>query len=425
MGWHEITGIVIFLVIYALISSERINKTIAALIGASVFIAMHMIGQEEAFRVIDWHVITLLVSMMIIVGITKKTGVFQYVAIRIAKFSKGSPALILILLSLATALFSAFLDNVTTILILTPVSILIAVELGISPVPFIISQVLASNIGGTATLIGDPPNIMIGSAANLTFNDFLMNLTPAVITILILMSFFIYLIFGRKMHVTNERRARIMEFDESRTIENRPLLIKSLIVLSLVIAGFLLHDTLKLEASSIALMGASLLMLLAGKEEVDEFFHEVEWGTIFFFIGLFILVGGLVELGVIETLSKYTLRLTGNRIPETAVLILWISGVFSAFIDNIPYVATMIPLIKHIGDVLGTGVIKPLWWALALGACLGGNGTMVGASANVLAVGLARKSGYKISFWEFTKYGIAVTVIALLVSTIYVMFVYL
>ena len=227
------------------------------------------------------------------------------------------------------------------------------------------------------------------------------------------------------MHVTNERRARIMDFDESRTIENKPLLVKSLIVLSLVIAGFLLHDTLKLEASSIALMGASLLMLLAGKEEVDEFFHEVEWGTIFFFIGLFILVGGLVELGVIETLSKYLLKLTGNRIPETAVLILWISGVFSAFIDNIPYVATMIPLIKHIGDVLGTGAIKPLWWALALGACLGGNGTMVGASANVLAVGLARKSGYKISFWEFTKYGITVTIIALLVSTIYVMFVYL
>ena len=241
MGWHEITGIVIFIIIYGLISSEKVNKTIAALLGASVFIAMHMIGQEEAFTVIDWHVITLLVSMMIIVGITKKTGVFQFVAIRIAKLSRGNPALIMILLALATALFSAFLDNVTTILILTPVSILIAVELGISPVPFIISQVLASNIGGTATLIGDPPNIMIGSAANLTFNDFLMNLTPAVITILILMTFVIYLIFGRKMHVTNERRARIMDFDESRTIENRPLLIKSLIVLGLVIAGFLLH----------------------------------------------------------------------------------------------------------------------------------------------------------------------------------------
>ncbi len=419
MDFLNIFAIVIFVIVYVFISNEKVNKTIIVLLGASIYVIFGIISQENAYAAIDWNVIFLLIGMMITVGITKQTGVFQYIAIKTAKLARGNPQKILILLSLITAILSAFLDNVTTILILTPVTILITVELGVSPIPFIIAQAIASNIGGTATLVGDPPNIMIGSAANLSFNDFLVNLLPIVVAILFVFLLFMYFFTGKNMHVTNERKARIMDLDEDKAIENKNLLIKSLIVLSIVIIGFLTHEAMNLEASTIALFGASLLMLLTGSHEIDKFFQEVEWGTIFFFFGLFIMVGGLVELGIIKSLSILMLKITANNVEKTTYLILWLSGVLSAFVDNIPYVATIIPLIQNMGHHLGTEAIRPIWWSLSLGACLGGNGTLIGASANVLAVGLARKSGYKISFWDFTKYGLIITFVSLIMSTLF------
>jgi Na+/H+ antiporter NhaD/arsenite permease-like protein len=413
-------ALALFLATYAAISTEIAHKTIVALLGAAVFILAGILSGGEAFAFIDWNVIFLLIGMMIIINITRHTGIFQYVAIKAAKLARGEPILILVLLSVITAVISAFLDNVTTIMIIAPVTILIAVELGISPVPFLVSAAIASNIGGTATLIGDPPNIMIGSAAGLSFLDFLVNLTPAILIILAVFSLMAFLLFRKALRVPATRKARIMSFDERQAIQNRPLLAKSLVVLALVIAGFLLHGLLKVEASTVALFGSTLLMLLSDRHEVEAVFREVEWGTIFFFIGLFILVGGLVKLGLIKLVAGFLLGLTHGNIPSTSLIVVWASGVLSAFIDNIPYVATMTPLIKDIGVTLGAGAILPLWWSLSLGACLGGNGTLIGASANVVAAGLAKKNGYPISFMDFTKYGALFTLMSLVVSTVYV-----
>ena len=420
MSIDNIIALSIFLIVYFFVSTEKINKTIVVLIGAMLFIFLGFTSQEAAFESIDWNVIFLLIGMMIIVGIIRDTGFFQYIAVKTAKSAGGNPYKILTLLVLITAVFSAFLDNVTTIVILTPITILIAEELDVSPIPFVISEAIASNIGGTATLVGDPPNIMIGSAAQLSFLDFLKVLAPIVIIILSIFVFIVFIFVRGQLHVSNKNRARIMEMQETKAIEDKSLMIKSLIVLSIVITGFLLHDALKIEASSVALFGAALLMLLSGSDEVDRFFHEVEWSTIFFFIGLFILVGGLVELGIIKSLSVFVLQLTGESLDKTMYLILWMSGLFSAFVDNIPYVATMIPLVKNMGEHFGVSSIQPVWWALSLGACLGGNGTLIGSSANVLSIGIARKSGYKISFWEFTKHGFIIMIIALVISTIYI-----
>lgn len=413
-------GLAIFLVVYILIALDVLNKAIAVLAGGVIFIALGFINQEKAFLSIDWNVIFLLISMMIIIGITKHTGLFQFIAIKAAKIAKGEPIIILLLLSLITAVFSAFLDNVTTVLILTPVCILIAVELGISPVPFVISIAVASNIGGTATLIGDPPNIMIGSAAKLDFNDFLFTLTPIVLVILVIFTILFYFIFRKKLVVTLERKARIMDFDENKTLENIPLLIKSVVVLCIVIVGFLVHSILNLEPATISLLGASLLMVIAGRKNVHDFFNEIEWETIFFFIGLFIIVGGLVELGIIKVLAKWLFTITKGDIKVTSISMIWFSGIFSSFVDNIPYVATMIPLIQDIATNVGNEAVLPLWWSLSLGACLGGNGTLIGASANVVSAGLSAKSGHKISFIEFTKYGILITFFSLLASTLYI-----
>ena len=418
MSLFSIAAVVVFLLVYACISFELINKTVAVLLGAGVYLLAHVLKQEQAFEMVDWNVVFLLIGMMIIVGITKQTGVFEFIAIRTAKAAKGEPVVIMIAMMFITALLSAFLDNVTTILILTPVSILIAVELGLSPVPFIISQAIASNIGGTATLIGDPPNIMIGSAADISFTDFLINLGPVVLASLFVVGTIFMLFFRSRLRVANERKARIMEFDESRSIKNRPLLIKSLSVLSLVIAGFLVHGAVNLEPATIAITGASLLMLLADRHETDEFFGEVEWGTIFFFIGLFILVGGLVELGIIRNLSQLVLSATKGNVELTGFAVLWASGLLSSFLDNIPYVATMIPLLQDMAPQIGADQMEPLWWALSMGACFGGNGTLIGASANVVSAGIAAKSGYKISFLQFTKYGFLIMLLTLVIASV-------
>lgn len=426
MGIHAIIGLIIFILVYLLISFEIMNQTLAALLGASVFLLFSFIHQEEAFKLIDWNVVFLLISMMIIVGITKDTGLFQFVAIKLAKLSKGNGFVILVLLSIVTAVFSAFLDNVTTVLILTPITILIAVELGLNPTPFVISEAIASNVGGTATLIGDPPNIMIGSAAHLSFSDFLVNLGPVILIMLAVFTIIIYFFWGRKMNVSNERKARIMDFDENKSLQNKPLLIKSLFVLGAVVIGFLLHSTIGLEAGTVALVGASALMILAGGDEVEKFFHEVEWTTIFFFIGLFIMVGTLEELGIIDMMAKGVLTFTGGDIKKTTIILLWGSGVLSTVVNNIPYVATMIPLLKQMGSSM-QGHVTPevFWWALSLGACLGGNGTLVGASANVVAAGIAGRNGYKISFLEFTKYGAVVTLVNLIIASGYLFAFYL
>jgi Na+/H+ antiporter NhaD/arsenite permease-like protein len=412
-------ALLLFLGVYVAISLEAAHKTIVALVGAAIFLLVGVLDATEAFGFIDWHVIFLLVSMMVIVNIARHTGMFQWVAIRTAKLARGEPVAILVLLSVVTAFISAFLDNVTTILITAPVTILIAVELGVSPVPFLVCGAIASNIGGTATLIGDPPNIMIGSAAGLTFNDFLANLTPAILVCLVGFSLMAWLLFRGQLKVSATRKARIMTLDARQAIQNRPLLVKSLAVLAAVVAGFLLHDVIGVEASVIALAGASVLMLISDRHEVDAVLRDVEWGTIVFFIGLFVMVGGLVKLGLIGAVARWLIGLTGGDIPTTGTVVLWASGVLSAFIDNIPYVATMTPLIKDIGVSLGAQAVLPLWWALSLGACLGGNGTLVGASANVVTAGIAAKSGYKITFLEFTKYGALFMLMTLALSTGY------
>jgi Na+/H+ antiporter NhaD/arsenite permease-like protein len=322
-------------------------------------------------------------------------------------------------------------------MIVTPVTILIAAELKISPIPFVITQAIGSNIGGTATLIGDPPNVMIGSATGFNFMTFVTNLTPVILIISIASLGVIYLMFAKKLKVTTEAKQRIMLFNEENAIQNRKLLVQSSVILGLLIASFFAQGILHLEAATLAMIAATLLLLVSRHEDLEKLLAEdIEWGTIFFFIGLFITVGGLVQTGVIDKMAVLLMKSTGGNLTVTSVVVIWVSGVLSAFIDNIPYVATMIPLIKNIGVQMGAThpamtaaqietMIRPLWWSLSLGACLGGNGTLIGASANVVGAGISGKAGYKISFWEFTKYGSILTVVALLISTLYVYFFYL
>lgn len=415
-----IFGLVIFGLVFVAITTEIINKTAAAIAGGVLFLILRFISQDAAFHSIDWGVIFLLVAMMIIMAVMQETGLFQYLAIKVAKVVKGEPLGILILLSLVTAVVSAFLDNVTTVLILTPITILIAVELSISPIPFVIALAVASNIGGTATLIGDPPNIMIGTAMGFTFLQFLTNLGPVVIIILAALVALLPLFFGKKMKVSNERKARIMELDETQVITDMPLLIRSGTVLVLLIGAFLLHSVIEIELATIAMAGASVLLLMSDKHKMHTLLQSVEWETILFFVGLFIMVDGLKELGAIGFFADRILEMSQGNPAQAALIILWFSGILSALVDNIPYVATMIPLVARLQDTLGVELAMPIWWSLALGACLGGNGTLIGASANVVASGIAKKSGYAVSFMEFTKYGAVVTVVSLVISTGYI-----
>lgn len=415
-----LVAVAVFLTVFILIVTEKFNKTVLAILGAALFALLRFLDSGQVFHHIDWEVIFILVSMMIIVNVTQKTGIFQWAAIKLAKSVKANPVAIMIGMFLLTAVFSAFLDNVTTVLILVPITILIAVELGLDPVPFILLQALASNIGGTATLIGDPPNIMIGLAANFSFLDFLVNLSPVVLFLLILISVLVFLLYSRKFRVTNERKARIMDMDENRAITNVGYMIRSLVVLGLVILGFLLHSFIEIPLFAVAMTGAAVLLLFEAHDNVHHALESVEWETIFFFIGLFIMVGGLVELGVIKFLSEKILELTRGNLVLTGNLILWFSGLLSGVVDNIPYVATMIPLVKGIQSAApDPKTVDVLWWALSLGACLGGNLTLVGASANVVTVGIAKKSGYPISFARFTKYGLGIGLLTLLISNLY------
>jgi Na+/H+ antiporter NhaD/arsenite permease-like protein len=433
------TATAIFVLAYAVIVSEKIHKTKVALFGAALTMALKVLTQHDAFHDIDlgvdWNVIFLLISMMIIVNIMTKTGVFQYVAVKAAKLGRGEPFAIMAIFAVVTAISSAFLDNVTTVLLLAPVTLLVARELEIDPVPYLITEALASNMGGTATLIGDPPNIMIASKAGLDFMDFLYHLAPAIVVIMIAWMLCWKIIFGKRLHVDAARKARILAMNEKALIKDPALLKKSGIVLALTICGFMLHGLLGYEPATVALLGASTLLLIS-RQDPQKVLEEVEWPTIFFFMGLFIIIGGTVKAGLIELFSQKVIALTHptkESMLTLSMVMVWFSGIASAIVDNIPFVATMNPLLAELADkVLGpaTGLtgqalythptMLPVWWSLALGACLGGNGTAIGASANVIVVGLSEKAGHKISFVRFLKYGAPVTLGTIAISMAYI-----
>jgi Na+/H+ antiporter NhaD/arsenite permease-like protein len=414
-------GSIIFVGTYVLIATERIHKTIAALVGGVLMVLLGIITQEQAFEHIDFNVIFLLTGMMILAGIIRKTGIFGWLAIRAARISRGEPYRILVVLSLITAVASAFLDNVTTVVLVGPITLFLAARLGISPVPFVIAEILASNIGGTATLIGDPPNILIGSAANLDFVAFLNHMAP--VAVVCLASFLIAArwLFRDFLAVDPALRDALLNLDEREMVTEPGLLRKSLVVLGLTLIGFLLHDWLKYEPATVALSGAIALMVIA-REDPHEVLREVEWPTLFFFMGLFMLVAGIIEVGLIEVLAEAALVVTGGAPAPTAMLLLWLSALLSGIVDNIPYTATMIPVVQQLPATSNNHV---LWWALAMGTDFGGNATIIGASANVILASMAEREGHPISFWLFLKYGLPVTLMTILISTIYIWLRYL
>ena len=424
---------VVFILTYVVIMTERINRAIVALTAAGLMIFGGVLTQEAALRGVDFNTLGLLTGMMVIVAITSKSGVFQYLAIWSAKRANGQPWGILVMLTVVTALLSALLDNVTTVLLIAPVTLLITEELDVPPYPFLFSEILASNIGGTATLIGDPPNIMIGSAVHLTFNDFLLNLAPIVPLILLGAMVPIYLIWGRKLHASAENRQRVMDFDERKAITDHRLLRQALVVLGLVITGFVLAHHIGQEPASIAMFGAAILLLLTniGKKPEDQTHHvhtaftQVEWVTLFFFMGLFVVVHAVDSTGLLKLLAEEVISLTGGTPHTTAVMILWVSALASAVVDNIPFVATMIPLIKSMAATFGGHEeLLPLWWSLALGACLGGNGTLVGASANLVVAGFAERAGHPIRFVPFMLMAFPLMLFSIVISTGYLYFRY-
>lgn len=415
-------SIIIFIGVYALIIWDKYDRAVVAFSGAVLVVLVKVISQKDAFAAIDFNTIGLLISMMIIVMILRRTGIFEYLAVKMVRLSRAEPFRLLILMSLATGILSAFLDNVTTILLVLPITMSVSKDLHIDPIPFIIAEVFASNVGGTATLIGDPPNIMIGSNAGLSFVEFLINDAVIAMPILILTSFIFAFIYRKSLVTTDDVKKKVLSIDEKGSITDRPLLIKSMIVFSLVIVGFLLHGALHYESSTVAMVGAVVLLFVSGLKSED-ILMEVEWKTIFFFAGLFMLVGSIVETGVMSALAKAVITATGGDLFLTVMAILWVSAIASAFIDNIPFVATMIPLIMSLGQMSDMN-IYPLWWALSLGACLGGNGTAIGASANVVAIGMAEREGYHISFGHYFKIAFPVMLITIVVCTVYVFFRY-
>lgn len=418
---------IIFLITYAFIVSEKVNRTIVAMIGGILMILLKIVDQETALHHIDFNTLGLLVGMMIIVGITGETGLFKYVAIWAAKKANADPLRILVYLGIITAVFSAFLDNVTTVLLMVPVTFSITNQLQVDPMPYLITQIITSNIGGTATLIGDPPNIMIGSAVQeLTFLAFIDNLALIATVILIITLTILTFFYKRSLKTTEVLKSELMALDEKLEITDHSMLKKCLLVLGLTITGFFLHQILHIESAAIALAGAFLLLLIAGKDHnfIEHALDKVEWATIFFFIGLFIAVAGLIETGIIGVLAQKAIALTNGDLTKTSLLILWMSAILSAFLDNIPFVATMIPMIYDMG-AMGLTNLEPIWWSLALGACLGGNGSIIGASANLIVAGMAAERGINISFIRFFKVGFPLMIVSILISTIYVYLRYL
>lgn len=424
----QVAAIVIVAVSYIIIFSEKVNRAVVALIGAAVMIISGILNQAEAVSGIDFNTLALLVGMMMIVAVSEKSGIFQFVAIWAAKKVKGSPRGLLAALALVTALFSGFLDNVTTVLLIAPVTFQVTRKLKVSPYPYLLVEIFASNIGGTATLIGDPPNILIGSALNLTFMDFVYNLAPVVLTTMVVLVAAFDFFWKRSLVASDENRKIVMKMNEFDAITDRPLLFKCLVVLSLVIAGFISAKEIGLENGTIALLGAAVLLFLytlgtPGEDrdgKVQEIFGMVDWITIFFFTGLFVIVSGLDRTGVLEALGHKFVDMTGGSIKKLSLLILWSSAVVSSAIDNIPFVATMIPMLKSMEESMGgREAMMPVWWALSLGACFGGNGTLVGASANVVVAGMALREGHPIGFIKFLIWSVPVMFISVAIATLF------
>ena len=416
MGTTQIIAILIFVLTMLAIMTERVHRMTAALAGAVVMIVLGVMDIETSIKYIDADTICILVSMMIFVAVVKKSGLFEYIAVKAAKLSGGRPWVIMISFMLITAALSAFLDNVTTVLLVGPMTFAVTKALKLDPVPFIITEIMASNIGGTGTLIGDPPNIMIGSSAHLSFVDFILNVGPPVLVVLGATITSFYFIYGRKYPKVAEDFQELMIMDESKKILDRTLMIKSVVMIVLLITAFSCQDLLGLSSAVIALFFA-VVMLLIGKQEIDRVIDEVEWPSIVFFIGLFIVVGGLQDSGVISLLANLIVDATAGRPVMTMIIVLWSSALLSSFLDNIPFVATMIPLILTMESMGVT--IEPLWWALSLGACLGGNGTLIGASANVVLSGIAARQGYHVRFREYMKVGFPLMLMSVGICTAY------
>ncbi|SFN46811.1 anion transporter [Actinomadura madurae] len=421
-------AIIIFVCAYVMIASEKVHRTAVALGGAGLMLLLHVTDAEDAFfspeSGIDWNVVFLLLGMMVIVSVLRRTGLFEYVAIWAAKRARGRPYRLMVMLVALTAGASALLDNVTTVLLIAPVTFLVCERLRLAPEPYLIAEVMASNIGGTATLVGDPPNIIIASRGGLSFNDFLVHLAPLVVLLVIVFCGLCRWLFRSAFRYDPGLAAEIMELEEREAITNRRLLAQGLAVLGVVVAAFVLHPVLHYEPSVVALLGAGLLVA-ATRVTTEEALAEVEWPTLVFFAGLFVMVGGLVRTGVIGQISEAAADATGGRLGVAAMLLLWASAGLSAIVDNIPYVATMSPIVADLaGQYPGTeGHV--LWWALALGADLGGNATAIGASANVVVLGIAARNGTPISFWRFTRYGLVVTLAMVALSTPYLWLRYL
>lgn len=412
----------VFLATYALIATERADRTVVALLGGVLMIVLGVVDQGDAFAAVDLNVILLLASMMVIAGILRGTGFFQWVAIRAVGLSRGSPLMLLIALAMVTAVLSAFLDNVTTVVLVAPVTLYVAAAIGASPMPFLLSQILASNIGGAATLIGDPPNILIGSAAGLGFDAFILNVAPVVLVVFVVFLWMMRREFGPDLagHTTGEPLLEAL--DAEQVIEDPGLLGRSLVVLGATIVGFFVGAAFGLEPATIALAGATALLLVSRADPAVAL-REVEWPTIAFFVGLFILVEGVVAAGLVEAAAEWLVRETSGDQALTTIGLLWLSGVASAIVDNIPYTATTIPVV-HALEAAGMRA-DPLWWALSLGACLGGNATIVGASANVVTAGMAARAGHPIGFRMFARYGIPVVLMSLAISSGYLWLRYL
>ncbi len=419
MSPNEIISIVIFLLVMVAIVSEKVHRAAASLAGAVILLVTHVLTVDSAIEHVDVNTIGVLVGMMLFVAVVKNSGLFEYIAIKSAKLTHGKPWAIMAVFTIITAALSAFLDNVTTVLLVGPMTLAITSILKVNPVPFLLTQILASNMGGTATLIGDPPNIMIGSEAGLGFADFILNTAPVIVIIMAASLLCFYLMFGRKLKVSDDAMQAVMELDENRAIKDKSLLIKSVVMIGLVVIGFMFHSSLGMESCTIALL-AAVIMMIVGKQDVEDVIMGVEWSTILFFIGLFVVVGGMEENGVIDQLATLLIGMTGGNMVLTMLIILWVSAIVSSFLDNIPFVATLIPMILAIQAESGMDV-TPLWWALSLGACLGGNGTLIGASANVVLSGISNKNGYPITFMSYLKVGFPMMILSVAISMVYLL----
>lgn len=425
MEW--MLALIIFVSSYVLIITEKVNRALVACFGGILMLLSGVLNLDNAFlQHIDWHTIVLLLSMMILVSITSKSGLFEYIAISLAKMVKGRPIPILIVISTLTAVGSALLNNVTTVLLIVPIVLTLTSMLNITAIPYLLSVIIASNIGGTATLIGDPPNLMIGQAvSHLSFNDFLIHLGPVVLIIYVTVMTGIAFLYRDRLKVGEQEKIDLMRVDQTKYLLKKGLLFKSVTVLTMTTIGFIIQPLLHVELTSIAMAGAVLLMLLTSEDEsTEDVFQAIEWVTIFFFVGLFMLVGGLKEVGLIDEIAKSIIYYTEGDVPRTSLLILWTSGILSGFVDNIPFVAAMIPVILEFQEY-GMTNLDPLWWALALGACLGGNGTLIGASSNVIVAGLAMKAKQPFTFMDFLKVGVPTALISFIISSFYLYFRYL